>query len=93
MKIDERENQTGEMKHSRAAKLKLPLFDGESGRTNSLKEVQTQQTAAVYVPAMSSAFLNIQSSNNLSLYTPLIQGDQRSLHLLILLCSVMSHNS
>lgn len=33
------------MKHWRAAKR--PLFDGESGRTNSLKEVRTRQTAAI----------------------------------------------
>lgn len=33
------------MKHWRAAKL--PLFDGESGGINSLKEVLTRQTAAI----------------------------------------------
>ncbi len=50
------------MKHRRAAKL--PLFDGESGRTNSLKEVHSRQTAAVDVPAM-WGLLNMLSFNEL----------------------------
>ncbi len=40
------------MKHRRAAKL--ALFDGESGRTYSLKEVHTRHTAAADVPGMCS---------------------------------------
>lgn len=40
-----RESETEKMRHWRAAKFLL--FDGESGGTNSLKEVRTRQTAAV----------------------------------------------
>lgn len=60
-----REGKNGGMKHKSAAKF--PLFDGEWGGTNSLKEVHSRQAAAVGVPAM-WGLLKILSFNNLSLY-------------------------
>lgn len=55
MKIDKCER--GRMRRWNAGEQQNhPLFDGESGRTNSLKEVHTQQTAAVDVPAMWGLF-------------------------------------
>lgn len=65
------------MKQKRAPKL--PLFDGESGRTNSLKEVLARQIAAADVAAMWSLF------KYAVLHQPLIIQHYASLYNLVLL--------